>query len=292
MVVGSSNHLTGLVRPFVRFLLSAGVSYRQLIEACKEEFIVQATNSYGLRGRPTNVSRVAAITGITRKEVRAVRERVSSGASEPELVGNWNPLAQILHHWHTDPEYLDRQGKPILLEISGPEAKSFDSLSRRLAGDIPPGAMLAELKRANAVEVIEERYLLPLKRHYAPTEFDESFVRSMTFSLSNLTATLARNAELSQASDKSLLLREGLLERYVWAQCLRPADREAFLTLAEKKAEELLSELDVWIGDKERDKMESDTMSTSPAPFVGVGIYLFEDSQAASGKADGNVAKS
>ena len=77
-----SSILTALLyalRPIARILLRAGVSYREFSEISKQAFVDVATSDFGIRGRPTNISRVAVMTGLTRKEVKRVRESISKG---------------------------------------------------------------------------------------------------------------------------------------------------------------------------------------------------------------------
>ena len=73
-----------VLKPLARALLRAGVGYREFSEIAKTAFVETATVDYGLRGRPTNISRVAVMTGLTRKEVRRIRTK--SDASEQTVV--------------------------------------------------------------------------------------------------------------------------------------------------------------------------------------------------------------
>ncbi|MFQ5549243.1 MAG: DUF6502 family protein, partial [Woeseia sp.] len=54
------------IRPLARALLRVGIGYREFAEISKAAFVDIATKDYGLRGRPTNISRVAVMTGLTR----------------------------------------------------------------------------------------------------------------------------------------------------------------------------------------------------------------------------------
>ena len=64
-----------VLRPIARLLLRGGIGYREFSEISKTAFVQVATKDYGLRGRPTNISRVAVMTGLTRKEVRRIRDK-------------------------------------------------------------------------------------------------------------------------------------------------------------------------------------------------------------------------
>ena len=59
-----------ILRPIAKILLRCGIGFREFVEVAKAAFVDVASSDYGLRGRPTNISRVAVMTGLTRKEVR------------------------------------------------------------------------------------------------------------------------------------------------------------------------------------------------------------------------------
>ena len=113
-----------VLRPLARALLKAGVGYREFAEISKTAFVEIATRDYGLRGRPTNISRVAVMTGLTRKEVRRLRDKTESG--QETLVVRSTPMSIILHRWYTDEEFLTSKGEPRQLPFEG-QSSSFTS---------------------------------------------------------------------------------------------------------------------------------------------------------------------
>ncbi len=262
--------ITFVVRPIVSFLLQSGIGYRQFAELCKKEFVMVARKGYGVRGRPTNDSRIAAMTGIGRKEVKQIREKKSAISDENNEKGVSNAPSLVLHYWHSDAEFLDADGHPRELKPSGIKV-SFETLCKRYAGDLPPGAIRAELKRAGAIEERVDGMLYPLKRYYTPSQFDDAFIRSMGFSLSSLASTLLHNAQFSRDGDEKRLLEEGHLERYVWSSSLSNEDAIDFKVLAEEKSAKLLQELDIWIGQRERRSVRDATEKR----VVGLGLYYF-----------------
>jgi hypothetical protein len=60
--------------PLARMLIFLGIGYKEFSEVLKKAFVEAATRDYGLRGRPTNTSRVAVFTGLTRKEVKRLKD--------------------------------------------------------------------------------------------------------------------------------------------------------------------------------------------------------------------------
>lgn len=263
-----------ILRPIVRFLLRYGVGYKEFSAVCKAVFVDVATSEYGLRGRPTNASRVAAMTGISRKEIRALRSAVQDFTSLDGLTANLNPLTVVLHFWHSDPDFCAPGRMPRPLTFSG-AAGSFSDLVRKYVGDIPAGAIRTELRRNGAVRDLDGGRMVPVTDHYTPRALDAGFVRSMTFSLANLGNTLVRNADESQGKTVTDGAEPGLLERYVWSSRLSAADSAAFKAQAEEKARDVLADLDRWLG--EREERHSLVAGESQLHRTcGLGLYLFE----------------
>ena len=88
------------LRPLARALLRVGVGYREFADIAKTAFVHVAAEEYGLRGRETNSSRIAVMTGITRKEIRAIRDR-GLGVLAEDFVRE-SPASILLYQWHND----------------------------------------------------------------------------------------------------------------------------------------------------------------------------------------------
>lgn len=154
-----------VLRPIARILLRYGIGFREFAEVSKAAFVDVATKDYGIRGRPTNISRVAVMTGLTRKEVRRVRDQLTDNATEYSV--KTTPLAHILYKWHSVADFLDADGQPLKLPFAG-EGVTFSELVRRYGGDIPPGAMRTELRRVGAVDEDENGELTVTRRDVIP----------------------------------------------------------------------------------------------------------------------------
>lgn len=184
-----------VLRPIAKILLRYGIGFREFAEVAKSAFVDVATSEYGIRGRPTNISRVAVMTGLTRKEVRRIRDKVENG--HHSLVVKTTPLATVLHRWNSEEDFLDDEGRPSVLPFSGPD-ESFTSLVRRFGGDIPPGAMRTELKRVGAIEEDEQGNLKAVRRDITPKVEHEYLVMALMHSAYALLSTIAHNAEIDK----------------------------------------------------------------------------------------------
>ncbi len=158
----------------------------------KIAFVDVASTEYGLRGRPTNISRVAVMTGLTRKEVRRIREKIITGGGTANVKST--PLSEILHRWHSESEYLDSTGLPASLEFAAGNS-SFSSLVKKFGGDIPPGAMRTELKRVGAVEEAEQGKLKVVSRVIHPIGERDNLITAVVHAVYPLISTIAHNVD-------------------------------------------------------------------------------------------------
>jgi hypothetical protein len=246
--------------PVARFLLRNGISFTEFSEICRVAFVETASNEYGIRGRPTNISRVSAMTGIGRKEVRRIRAMKGPYAGNPRV--ELNRLGDILHRWHTRPPYLNKAGQPKPLKYAGGRA-SFASLVRECAGDIPIGAIKVEIIRCGAVTKDAAGRLVAKHRHVVPDDRAEKLINSLALGLRALASTVAFNARQS-GSDV------GRIERFVSSEALPEAAIAALRTDLRNRITSFSEAIDDAFSEHE---------SKLPAAGrkIGVGIFYCED---------------
>lgn len=188
-----------VLRPMARILLRFGIGFREFAEVAKTAFVDVASSDYGLRGRPTNISRVAVMTGLTRKEVKRLRDKLSSDSDR--LPVRTTPLCVVLHRWHAEGDFLDHNGRPATLSFGG-KSPSFSELVRRFGGDIPPGAMRTELKRVGAIKEDEHGNLKVVRRSVVPVGKHDNLVAALAHSAYPLLATIAHNVNTENKEDR------------------------------------------------------------------------------------------
>lgn len=188
-----------VLKPIARILLRFGIGFREFSEIAKTAFVDVASSDFGIRGRPTNISRVAVMTGLTRKEVKRIRDKISSG--EEQLSVRTTPLCEVLHRWHAERDFIDKAGRPSVLPFSGDE-NSFTSLVRRFGGDIPPGAMRTELKRVGAIREDEHGNLHVVRRSVTPAGQHDNLIAALAHSAYPLLSTIAHNVHTEDAGDR------------------------------------------------------------------------------------------
>lgn len=181
-----------VLKPVARILLRCGIGFREFSEIAKTAFVDVASSDYGLRGRPTNISRVAVMTGLTRKEVRRLRDKIEEG--KQTVAVKHTPMWDILHYWHADREFLNTDGRPARLPFAGDHG-SFSNLVRRFGGDIPPGAMRTELRRVGAVKEADNGDLEVIKRSFRPKGDYESLISMLIHAAYPTISTIAHNTD-------------------------------------------------------------------------------------------------
>lgn len=122
-----------VLRPVVKILLRYGIGYNEFAETVKTAFVDVGSTEFGIRGRPTNISRVAVMTGLTRKEVRRLRSKLEGGLDTVAI--RTTPITEILTKWYSEDDFLDGQGRPLPLKFSG-GLGSFSDLVKRFGKSV------------------------------------------------------------------------------------------------------------------------------------------------------------
>jgi hypothetical protein len=252
------------LEPVVLLLLKSGIGWKDFSDIAKEKFVSVATESFGIRGRPTNLSRVAILSGLDRREVARLRRRATEQRTAPQ--GYMSKPTQLLHAWYHDPQYLDSSGKPRDLEIEGAEG-SFAELVRQCTPGIPLVAMIKELRAAGAVADVDGERLRALKRSYVPRELNENLVRLWGSVLQDVGTTLEHNisreeAQLPRFDRRAISLR------------VDPRALPEFREMLEREGQAFLERVDDWISAHE---LSSSVHEQGRGIRLGVGVYHIQD---------------
>src|SRR5262249_4786639 len=261
-----------LLEPIVLLLLKSGITWREFADLAKVKFVQVATNEFGIRGRPTNASRVAILTGIDRRDVRKLRA-VSS--EQPVFAsGFMSKPTQVLDGWFHDPDFRAASGEPRELQVSEGD-DSFAALVRRYVPGIPHVAMIKELRAVGAIEELPDGRLRVLKRNYIPRELTDNQIRIWGSVLEDVGAALEHNL-MRKPSERPRFERRALsltVER-------KPLPEfEAFLAV---EGQALLERIDDWLASH-----QTDNTASAPVPGirVGVGVYEILDAERRPSKA-------
>lgn len=255
-----------LLAPIVRLLLRAGITWADFAELGKEVFVDVARRDYGIQGRPTNNSRVAMITGLSRREVTRVRDVLIGETPPPPPAAS--RVAQVLSGWHVDPDFLDKKGRPAVLPAAG-ATRSVEALLKRYAGDLPHRAFLKELQQLGLVGKAGAKGFRVLARDYLRGAADPDIVRQLGIALHDHATTLIHNVDAERTEPARF---EGMAS----TPRLAPRHARAFSEYASARAQEFLEEIDAWLVRHEI-HASSASNNRSNGVRIGMGVYLIRD---------------
>jgi hypothetical protein len=258
------------LRPLFKILLRSGVTWQEASEVCKATLVEVATSDFGLHGRPTNMSRVAIMTGLSRREVRRLRDLLGA---EPQIdAGRMHGATRVLTGWYLDPDFSDAAGQPLDLAFESAAGAdtgiTFTGLCERYGGDLAPVTMRRELTRVGAMAEMPAGDLRVLMRYYMPLQMDPDAVVRGGSMLEDLGTTVSFNLgkdedELSRFAGRAINTR------------IRTTDARRFRTFLEAEGQAFLERIDEWLSRHE--KPPADDGKKTRYVRVGVGVYGIED---------------
>jgi hypothetical protein len=252
-----------MLKPLAKLLISQGVSHGDFTEAAKDVYVEVAIRHFDLSSK-VNQSRIAILTGLTRKEVKNVIDRAIRSESSTK---NFSRPSRVLAGWHSDPRFLGPYGVPLEVPYEASVdggAPSFVDLVKTYSGDMAPRPMLKELMRIGAVVESDNKTYKVLRRDFIPEALSGELVERLGEVTHNFFSTAARNIEKKGPDD-------GLFERIVFAEHgVTPNTVRLFDEFVKGRGQEFLEELDNWL--VAREKEEKDVARSIQ---TGFGMYHY-----------------
>jgi hypothetical protein len=248
------------LKPLVRLLIAQGVTHAEFSETAKEVYVEVALRRFENREK-LNKSRIAILTGLTRKEVKNVIDR-SLATSFKEKTHS-RP-ARVLTGWYSDPAYQGPYGIPLELpyESSDGEEPSFVRLVKEYSGDMAPRQMLNQLLESGAVIEVEGRYKA-VSRIFMHSKLSPSHIDRLGRVGYRVFSTSATNIDVDDDSGEKTLF-----DRMVFADdgCSEELIDE-FSEYLKVRGQSFLEELDVWFSSRKGDVKPG-------APKKETGVYM------------------
>lgn len=241
-----------LLKPLVRLLISQGISHADFVEAAKDVYVEVALR--GLDKEKINKSRIAIMTGLTRKEVANVINRAINAETRSK---EFSRPSRVLSGWHNDPDYTGPYGIPMEIpydhsSVAG-EPPSFVHLVRTYSGDMPPKGMMEELIRVGAVVETEAKKLKVVRRDFEPQSLSPALIERFGDVGFNIISTIASNVEKEGAG-------KGLFDRVVFSDNkLTKQELQKFDEYLKRKGQLFLEEIDIWLSIETKNKDEQPT---------------------------------
>jgi len=262
-----------VLRPLAGFMLRAGISFREFTGLAKSAFVAAASSEFGSAGRPTTVSRVSLLTGISRKEVSRQREILAQGNDSIGTFENkTNDATRVLSGWHQDPDFVSN-GEPKVLD-----AAQFDALCKRYCTDVPVSAARKELQRVGAVSETPEGHFRVKSRYYRPASYDPQWLVNAGGYLNDIANTINYNIDTPDDRPTRFLGRAS--EHRIDAASV--AEFHEFL---EREGQQFLETVDRWLT-----AHRAEDASGVATVRLGAGVFFIqEDEQGEAQQARGEL---
>ncbi len=252
-----------VVRPLAALLLRFGMTWKEFSELSKSIFVQVATEEFGIKGRPTNISRVSILTGIGRKEVKRQRELLN--ADEPVAKRKTTDATRLLSAWHQDKEFLDRDGNPMPLSQTG-QGATFEALFSRYGGDIAMPTMIKELIKTGAMEKSPSGEFRALMRYYQPALADSE----------NLQFAVDRIHDVIETMNNNVFATEDSAPRFGGFAANDAIPLEVipkFREYLDKRGQAFLEEIDDWLTQHQL----NDGRAAADTARVGISLFATEE---------------
>lgn len=257
-----SRALERVLYPLVKLLLRFGFPFAAFADVARKVYVDVAVEQFQLPGRKQSDSRIAVLTGLTRKEVK--RLRAAHARLDQDLIARHNRIHRVINGWANDPHFVAADGQPKELPLEG-GTPSFQELARRYSGDIPARAVLDELKRINVVSVTGNETV----------RLQRAQIHAMDAQRAELLSRLGDHAgELIRAIEQGFERDEGTPAptRMVIVDTTERAEIEDLRAFAQGRSQALLDELEAWRGGRAREGGERPAGTYR----VGLGIFLVD----------------
>jgi hypothetical protein len=264
------NVFAGLIRPLMRVAFEYGISAGEIAGVVRRAYIQALEARLQEHNRPTTDARLAAVAGLPRSDVSALRDALRAGAPHSlRATVSLDQITALLTTWHTHSNFSGAYGLAMDLDlhmVQGSPRRTFKELVEIACPSVDPEALLDELVAARSVEVIDGNTVRCLSRAYVPQTADVTKIDRMGRFLGLVTQSFVHNL-LRNDADPSYLERTVVSD-----DALSELGRDKFISLANEKGQELLAELDTALS-----HMSAAEKNLSGKKY-GVGLYFFEDS--------------
>lgn len=256
--------LAKLLRPLVRLLLKHSFPYSAFESIAKRVYVETAMEDFALPGKKPSISRAAILTGLTRKDVNLLLAEPSSGADVS--TAHYNRAARVLTAWVREPRFAGAGESPQPLPMDG--ASGFADLVKAHGGDVPARAVLDELQRVGAVQVLPDGRVALRQRAFVPHDSMVQKLGIMGTDVGELIETITHNIEHGATDAR--------YQRKVMHVGIPVEALPAFREMSARQSQALLEGLDAWLTEHDIEHLPPSGLPAGDTSRVGVGIHYFE----------------
>ena len=261
-----------LLNPLIQILIRNGVTAMETCELVRKVFVDAATaREFALSGRRMSDTRIAILTGLSRKEVYRLRHEKSN----PKEGANLSRVMRVVAGWNQDPDFTGPYGLSLAVPFEADPSvntPSFTELVRRHSGDMAPRAMLDELLRTGLAVMDDQGLIRNTGRTHIPIKLDPAAIERLGRVIARIADTLDFNNQVADSED-------GRYETHVETDLgLTQEQYEEFNIYLRQKCQLLIETLDKWLAMQEgRITGQRHELNSSELLITGVGIYNFLD---------------
>ena len=261
-----------LLLPVVRLALKRGLAFGRFSEMLKRAYVAAARRDFTVPGRKLSLSRVAVLTGMTRKEASRLMQEDPDRDLGKRMVRQVNRAARVVSAWVEDPAYQDRRGAPASLPFESGLGPSFSALVSEHGADVGARAVLDELIRVGAAGEREDGLLYLIERAYIPSADDGQKLDMLGTDVADLVASIEHN--LDPKSEVPFFQRKVSYDRLPVSYL--PLLRERLSKHGQSFLEELNADMAAHDLDTRPDEASEDGSEQARAM---IGIYYYEESR-------------
>jgi len=253
--------LVALLLPIVTLAVDIRLGADRFMRAAKRAYVRAAIEEAFPGSSKPNYSRIAVITGLTRKEVSQTVAH-NKGARRQFLKATRGQRAlEVVRGWQMDPRFHDEKGRPAELMLRSGR-RTFAALVKAYARDVTPMSVLSELVRLGAVSRSPSTNTLRLLSPRAHKRADpEQNMGELARLLGDFVST-ANQRHAPDGPPAFFSFKDSVLAL--------PQQAARFDRVFSNRAAALLDSFDQWIASQPRKAGRG----AVPGARVGIGVYL------------------
>jgi hypothetical protein len=250
-----------ILKPMIRILLRAGIPYLEFREVLKGAYVEAAVRD-GIKGQvgPLTRGMLSDHTGVPLADVNRF-------VDDPKLLAPPEPtnaavIAEVLHIWSTDQDYLGPYGLPRELDLDETPGRNLSALVYRVDPMASPRAVLEDMIENNIVKPVGRRHYRATARSFLLLDIMtphalEYFGKAIT----DLANTIEFNMKAeggAKRTQRSVIADGGVPERVL----------PEFEAMLKEKVQKLLLDVDEWLSTNK-------ALWAEPDNIVETGLTVF-----------------
>lgn len=250
-----------LLRPLVRLMIRAGITFPVLEDLLRSLFVDVAQNDLLSDPKTRTDSRISLLSGVHRKEIRRLRLMPQALTETPAIV---TVASQIIARWLGSPPWTDAHGAALPLP-RGNDPVSFERLVESVTKDMRARAILDSWLADGVVSIDSEERVVLNEAAFVPQPGQEAQLFYFGRNLHDHIA--AASANITAVGSAPFLDRSVHYDRL-------PADvADRLAAISRDAAQKMLLEINR-AALRMTDGAEPDTL---PTRRVNLGVYLYLD---------------